>query len=267
MGSQLQWLDGATRPPADLQRSARAKVARYPGFGACHRGCGQRARRSCPMPVYVVAPSSAWALSVDYRRLYVTHETIGYSEPGQPFELPLAPADDGIWRMDIATGGAQLLVSYAISRAFHPQGLDGQGDPLGQPHRDQPASSRILFLHRWTERVKDETCFLHRLITMNPDGSAACACWNARTTRCRSWPKTSTPAPWARSTTRSPSIRSRTRCGAMTITSSSGARTAARSTTTCITTPRAALLQVVGKDVLTENGHMTFSPVNKRWLL
>src|SRR5256885_6842126 len=30
---------------------------------------------------------------------------------------------------------------------------------------------RSLFLHRWTERVKDETCFLHRLITMAPDGS------------------------------------------------------------------------------------------------
>jgi len=34
-----------------------------------------------------------------------------------------------------------------------------------------PSSSRVLLLHRWTERVTDETCFLHRLITMNPDGS------------------------------------------------------------------------------------------------
>lgn len=34
-----------------------------------------------------------------------------------------------------------------------------------------PSSKRILFLHRWTERIEDETCFLHRLITVDPDGT------------------------------------------------------------------------------------------------
>ena len=34
-----------------------------------------------------------------------------------------------------------------------------------------PNSMRFLFIHRWTERTEDETCFLHRLFTVAPDGS------------------------------------------------------------------------------------------------
>src|SRR5256885_613040 len=124
-----------------------------------------------PMPVYVVAPSSAWALCVDYRRLYITHETIGYSEEGGPFALPLAPEEDGIWRMEVATGEARLLASYARLKAFHHRTSMDKAIHWVSHIEVNPSSSRILFLHRWTERVKDETCFLHRLITMAPDGS------------------------------------------------------------------------------------------------
>ena len=93
------------------------KGARYPGFGAVIVDVDSGARRQLPMPVYVVAPSSAWALSVNYRRLYVTHETIGYSEPGQPFELPLAPlldpANYGRWQVQ---RGSQLHTVFGITQ-------------------------------------------------------------------------------------------------------------------------------------------------------
>jgi hypothetical protein len=55
-----------------------------------------------------------------------------------------------------------------------------------------PASSRIVFLHRWTERIEDETCFLHRLITMDPDGGRMRL--NAQTIPCHSWRTISIPA-------------------------------------------------------------------------
>src|SRR5256885_13185825 len=50
-----------------------------------------------PMPVYVVAPSSAWALCVDYRRLYITHETIGYRD-----------------RKSTRLNSSHLVISYAV---------------------------------------------------------------------------------------------------------------------------------------------------------
>jgi hypothetical protein len=171
MGSQLQWLDGlAGRQLIHNDRTADSG-ARYPGFGSVVIDVDSGVRRTLPMPVYVVAPSSAWALCVDYRRLYVTHETIGYSEEGGPFAPALAPEDDGIWRMEVGTGEARLLASYARLKAFHSRASMDKAIHWVSHIEVNPSSSRILFLHRWTERVKDETCFLHRLITMAPDGS------------------------------------------------------------------------------------------------
>ena len=266
MGSQLQWLDGAAGRQLIYNDRTGDKGARYPGFGAVIVDVDSGARRQLPMPVYVVAPSSAWALSVNYRRLYVTHETIGYSEPGQPFELPLAPADDGIWRMDIATGGAQLLVSYAQLKAFHQKASMDKAIHWVSHIEVNPASSRILFLHRWTERVKDETCFLHRLITMNPDGSGM------RLLECSDHPL--------------PQLADYFDPSAV------GTFDYEKSEYQIshplwqdddhiiVWGPHAGEIhyhlyhdadggevQVVGRGVLVENGHMTFSPVNKRWML
>jgi hypothetical protein len=218
------------------------------------------------MPVYVVAPSSQWALSVDYRRLYVTHETIGYSEAGGPFALPLAPVDDGIWRMDMATGQAALLVSYAGLKAFHPRASMDKAIHWVSHIEVNPASSRILFLYRWTERVKDETCFLHRLITINPDGS------DMRLLECSDHPL--------------PQLAADFDPGAV------GTFDYEKSeyqishplwqddSHIIVWGPHAGEIhyhlyhdvdggqvQVIGRDVLVENGHMTFSPVSTRWLL
>ena len=266
MCSQLQWLDGAAGRQLIYNDRTGDKGARYPGFGAVIVDVDSGARRQLPMPVYVVAPSSAWALSVNYRRLYVTHETIGYSEPGQPFELPLAPADDGIWRMDIATGAAQLLVSYDQLKGFQHKASMDKAIHWVSHIEVNPASSRILFLHRWTERVKDETCFLHRLVTMNPDGSGM------RLLECSDHPL--------------PQLADYFDPSAV------GTFDYEKSEYQIshplwqdddhiiVWGPHAGEIhyhlyhdadggevQVVGRGVLVENGHMTFSPVNKRWML
>lgn len=266
MGSQLQWLDGASGRKLIYNDRTGDMSAPYPGFGAVVVDVDTQERRVLPMPVYVVAPSSAWALSVNYRRLYITHETIGYSEPGQPFELPLAPADDGIWRMELATGDARLLVSYAQLKAFHPVASMEKAIHWVSHIEVNPASSRMLFLHRWTERVKDETCFLHRLITMNPDGS------DMRLLECSDHPL--------------PQLADDFDPDAV------GTFDYEKSEYQIshplwqdnehiiVWGPHAGEIhyhlyhdvdegevQVIGRDVLVENGHMTFSPVSTRWML
>ncbi|MGU3627628.1 hypothetical protein [Comamonas sp. C24C] len=266
MGSQLQWLDGASGRKLIYNDRTGDMAAPYPGFGAVVVDVDTQERRVLPMPVYVVAPSSDWALSVNYRRLYITHETIGYSEPGQPFELPLAPADDGIWRMELATGDARLLVSYAQLKAFHPVASMDKAIHWVSHIEVNPASSRILFLHRWTERVKDETCFLHRLITMNPDGT------DMRLLECSDHPL--------------PQLADDFDPDAV------GTFDYEKSEYQIshplwqdnehiiVWGPHAGEIHyhlyhdvdegevlVIGRDVLVENGHMTFSPVSTRWML
>ncbi|EKZ97953.1 hypothetical protein D769_17619 [Cupriavidus sp. HMR-1] len=174
MGAQLQWLDGA--PGRQLIYNCRTddESAFYPCLGAVIHDVASGVSRPLPMPVYVVAPDSRYALCVDYRRLYVTHQTIGYSDEASLRALPqldLAPARDGIHVMDLATGMSRLIVSYDTLRNFHPVPSMDKAIHWVSHIEINPSSSRVLFLHRWTERVEDETCFLHRLITVNPDGT------------------------------------------------------------------------------------------------
>lgn len=266
MGSQLQWLDGA--PGRQLVYNDRTgdMKARYPGFGAVVVDVDSGARRQLPMPVYVVAPSSAWALSVNYRRLYVTHETIGYSEPGQPFELPPAPADDGIWRMDMASGDAALLVSYAQLKAFHHRPSMDKAIHWVSHIEVNPSSSRILFLHRWTERVKDETCFLHRLITMNPDGSGM------RLLECSDHPLPQLADDFDPAAVGTFDYEKSEYQISHPLWQDDGhiivwGPHAGEIHYHLYHDAEGGAVEVVGRGVLVENGHMTFSPVDKRWML
>ncbi len=171
MGCQLQWLDGA--PQREVIYNCRTKDANsvYPGFGSTVYNVDTGVKRALPLPVYVVSPDSRFALCVDYSRLYITHETIGYVEENAPGQMPNAPANDGIHYMDIATGQSRLITSYADLRNFNPVKSMDKAIHWVSHIEINPSSSRFLMLHRWTERVKDETCFLHRLITVNADGS------------------------------------------------------------------------------------------------
>lgn len=275
MGSQLQWLDGA--PGRQLIYNSRTGDAGafYPGFGATVLNVDTGLERTLPLPIYVVAPDSSYGLSVDYRRLFITHRTIGYSEAGGPFDLALAPADDGIHATDIATAQARLIVSYEDLRRFHPRASMDKAIHWVSHIEINPSSSRVLFLHRWTERVEDETCFLHRLITMNPDGS------DLRLLECSDHPLPQLAQDF-----------DPTAVGTFDYEKSEyqishplwqdddhiivwsphagkihyhlyqdGERGAAGEA------GKAGEVRVIGDGVLVENGHMTFSPVNKRWLL
>ncbi len=265
MGSQLQWLDGAGGLKLVYNDRREGAGGPYRGFGSVIVDVKSGERTQLPLPVYVVAPDSNYAICVDYRRLYVAHQTIGYSEEGGPFGLPLAPADDGLRRMELATGESRLLVSYRQLREFQPRASMEKAIHWVSHIEINPASSRILFLHRWTERVADETCFLHRLITMNADGSGL------RLLECSDHPL--------------PQLADDFDPGAV------GTFDYEKSefqishplwrndSQIIVWGPHAGRIhyhlyddqsgtvEPVGAHVLKENGHMTFSPVNGRWLL
>lgn len=265
MGSQLQWLDNGG---ASLIYNTRVQGARspYAGLGATIVDVKSGARRELPMPIYVAAPNGAFALCIDYERLQVTHRTIGYPPALLPSPLALAPATDGIHWMDLGTGEARLVMSYADLRAFHPKPSMEKAIHWVSHIEIGPASSRVLLLHRWTERVEDETCFLHRLITMNPDGT------DLRLLECSDHPLPQL------STTFDP-----TAVGTFDYEKSEyqishpmwvdesriivWSPHAGRIRYHLYVDARPANVAVVGEGVLTENGHMSFAPHDKRWLL
>ena len=170
MGCQLQWL-GDTDKVIFNTRAAGKNTHIYADFQSTvvdiHTGDIQH----LPLPIYVVAPHGDFALALDYARFMVTHRTIGYNATHHPPKLELCPKHDGIHRMDIATGDFTLILSLDDVRNFQP--LPSMKNAIHWvTHMEiNPSGTRCVFIHRWTERVLDETCFLHRLFTINCDGS------------------------------------------------------------------------------------------------
>lgn len=266
MGSQLQWLDGI--PGRQLIYNSRTGdgAAFYPGFGATIVDVDTGARRVLPMPIHSVAPDSRFALSVDYRRLYVTHQTIGYSEAGGPFDLPLAPADDGIQATDLATGAVRQILSYSDLCRFHPRKSMEKAIHWVSHIEINPSSSRVLFLHRWSERVEDETCFLHRLITMNPDGS------DLRLLECSDHPLPQLAQHFDPRDVGTFDYEKSVYQISHPLWRDDGhiiawSPHAGRIHYHLYHDRDDGAVEVIGDGVLVENGHMSFSPVNKRWLL
>ncbi len=73
--------------------------------------------------------------------------------------------------MNIDTGESELVLSLRDLSQFHPLKSMNRAIHWVTHLEINPSSSRVLFIHRWSERVEDETCFLHRLITMTPEGN------------------------------------------------------------------------------------------------
>lgn len=265
MGSQLQWLDATAGQR--LIYNVRAEGELYPGFGSVIHDLKTGESRLLQTPIYVAAPNGRYAVTVDYQRLYITHRTIGYvGENGPKRDLPLCPDDDGIHRVDLETGETQMLISYAGLKALdHRPSMDKAIHWVSHIEIN-PSSDRILFLHRWTERVEDETCFLHRLITMNPDGS------DVRILECSDHPLPQLAEDF-----------DPTQVGTFDYEKSEYqiSHPLWRDDRHVIVWgPHDGSIHyhlyedaddgqvtIIGEGILTENGHMTYSPVDTRWLL
>jgi len=171
MGNQSQWLEGPNGPQVIFNIRGNNPANPYPEFSSRIVDVESGVSRELPLPVYVTAFNGKYALSVDYKRLFITHETIGYQAEHQYENMESAPDDDGIYNMDIALGEYSLICSYQRLKEFSYVDSMEKATHWVSHIEISPNSERILLLHRWSERVEDETCFLHRLITMNPDGS------------------------------------------------------------------------------------------------
>jgi hypothetical protein len=125
-------------------------------------------RRTLPKPVYTVAPDGRTAFTIDFGRLQSMRPGYGYAAGSPPGGYPPAPADSGIWRLDLDTGHHELIVSLAEITAVEPQETFTAANHWFNHLLVNPDSTRLEFLHRWSH---DGRRFATRMITMNPDGT------------------------------------------------------------------------------------------------
>ncbi len=127
-------------------------------------------KRTLPHPFYTVSPDGRTAVAPDFRRVNAMRPGYGYAGLPDPYADELAPKDSGIFQLDLETGRQDLIISIAdVVNIPNPR-----ANLTGAKHYFNhllfnPDGSRFIFLHRW--RGKGQRGFGTRMLTAKPDGT------------------------------------------------------------------------------------------------
>jgi hypothetical protein len=198
------------------------------------------AQRTLPVPIYCVAPDGTWGLTCDFRRLNDCRPGYGYAGLPDPNAEELAPDDAGIWRVDFATGKQTLLFSFAAAARLPYE----PGFSLGAKHWFNhlliaPDGKRFIFLHRWRGQ-KEGKGFSTRMFTANADGTDLYVLDPHGKTSHFIWRDQEHVLAWAWHPSAGEKFY--------------------------LYQDRSQQVEVVGKEVMTVNGHCTYLPGNA-WIL
>jgi len=149
-----------------------------------------RKKRTLPHPFYTISPNGRIAVAPDFRRVNAMRPGYGYAGLPDPSTDDPAPKDSGIFRLDLETEagceGSRRLAEQGCSASE-----TGRQDliiPIADvvnipnPHANltgakhyfnhllfNPDGSRFIFLHRW--RARGQRGFGTRMLTARPDGT------------------------------------------------------------------------------------------------
>jgi len=127
-------------------------------------------RRELERGIYAVSPTGREAMSLNFHRIQTTRPGYGYP-PAETLPPPRwAPDNDGIWRVDLDRGTAELVLSLAELQAF-------ESDPRAREAVNyinhavyNTDGSRLCFFHLWNTPywLYEHTL---RWCTIAPDGT------------------------------------------------------------------------------------------------
>ena len=228
-GTMLQWAPGTADSVVYNRRQAGQFV------GIVHDVATEE-QRELERAVYAVDPVGRYAIGLNFARLATQRPGYGYEGVADPWAEDAAPAGDGVWRIDLASGDAELVLSLAEI-----VGMDPDASMAGQVHWLNHAQintdgSRVAVLHRWQPSDGPRQT---RLVTLAPDGSDARVIWGARLVSHYDWRSADEILAWGGAPV-APNAFWRV--------SDAGAEP-----------------QAFARDVLTEDGHCSYSP-DRAWI-
>lgn len=233
-GCMLQWLPGS--------RDEVIWNDRLDGQFVSHiRNVRTGKTRTLPGPVYSVSPDAKWAVYPDFRRLNQMRPGYGYAGVPDPFETNLAPDRAGIWRMDLKSGKQNLLLSFADAVKVPNQ--HSPWEPTAKHWFNHllhsPSGDRFIFLHRW-RGPKQGAGFGTRMFTANGSGKDLFVLDPYGGTSHFIWRDSQHVLAWAKHPSHGEKFY--------------------------LYRDKTEHVDVVGKDVMTLNGHCTYLPGNN-WIL
>lgn len=129
-----------------------------------------RKKRTISSPVYTLSPDGQWGVTCDFRRLNDCRPGYGYAGLTDPNADVAVPDDVGVWRVDLASGKRELLLSIAdAARIPYPGGYSKGAKHWFNHLLISPDSERFIFLHRWRGE-KEGRSFSTRLFTADARG-------------------------------------------------------------------------------------------------
>ena len=126
-------------------------------------------RRDLPRAIYALSPCGTFAIATDFARLNHTRPGYGYPGVTDLHRDDPAPADSGIWRIDLETGEERLIFSIADATAIP---WPGAGDCHNYYWFNHllvaPGGQHFVFLHRQWQR--DPRRLTTRMMVADADG-------------------------------------------------------------------------------------------------
>jgi len=236
-GCMLQWRPGSKSEVLWNNRVDTSDGGRF----VCHiLDIDTQQRRTIPHPIYTVSPDGRWAVSPDFRRVNDMRPGYGYAGLPDPHGERLAPDDSGIFRVDLQTGNQDLVVTLADIAKIPYDRLDLSRMKHYFNHLlVSPDGSRFEFLHRW--RGEGQQGFGTRMLTAARDGSDVRVVDPSGSTSHFIWRDPEHILAWSWHESHGNAFY-------------------------LFEDKTGGKVEVVGRDVMTHNGHCTYLPRNE-WIL
>ena len=169
-GCMLQWIPGAEEEIIWNDRQNGSFVSRI-------YNSRTGAIRTLPKPIYALSPDGTFAVGTDFNRIQNMRPGYGYPGIEDEYKDVKAPAETGIYKMDLKTGESKLIISLAEIAAI--PNKDGLIAPEYFHYFNHllisPDSKRLVFLHRYKKLNpalgRSGGGFGTRMVTSNLDGS------------------------------------------------------------------------------------------------
>jgi hypothetical protein len=196
--------------------------------------------RTLPAPVYCISPDGKWGIAPDFRRLNDCRPGYGYAGIGDPQRDEPAPETTGIWKIDLQTGQQDLLFSFLDVMKIRPREPYSNGAKHWFNHLlFSPDGKRFIFLHRW-RGDKEGKGFSTRMFTVGSDGRDFYELDPYGKTSHFVWRDEHTVIAWAWHPSHGEKFY--------------------------LYEDQTENVAVIGRDVMTQNGHVTYLPGNA-WIL
>jgi len=230
-GTMLQWLGSA--PDKEVIFNSLENKEPCAIIQNVHTGKS----RTLPMPIYAIDPKGIAAVTLDFARLHRLRPGYGYASYPEKYEKDAAPKELGIWHMMLTDAKPKLIVSLKRLAEFEPDERFRDAHHWVNHLQFNTDGSRFVFLHRW--KVGNGKWFT-RIFTAKPDGSDLKLHLDTGMVSHFDWKDERFILAWVK-------------------TPKDGNRFVLIDTTN-------NALELIGKGVLTQDGHCSYSP-DRKWIL